>query len=94
MLTSTFSLKVKQVSNTEPEEKRSLLSHASDNVPAPGDKAPAAQSKWNVVLLFLAAILYDVAVGGAVEILGSFVMKAPLSWTATQVTLFSLDSYT
>lgn len=86
-----FSLKVKQVSNKEPEEKHHLLSHTSDNVPAPVDNAPAGKNKVNVVLLFLAAILYDFAVGGAVEILGSFVMKAPLSWTATQVTFFSLD---
>uniref|UniRef100_A0A096LUZ3 Solute carrier family 46 member 2 n=1 Tax=Poecilia formosa TaxID=48698 RepID=A0A096LUZ3_POEFO len=39
----------------------------------------------NVVLLFAAAFLYDFAVGGAIEVLGSFVLKSPLSWTATQV---------
>ncbi|XP_018587131.2 thymic stromal cotransporter homolog [Scleropages formosus] len=36
-------------------------------------------------LLFLSAILYDVAVAGGMEMLISFVMKAPLSWDATQV---------
>uniref|UniRef100_A0A3Q0T907 Solute carrier family 46 member 2 n=1 Tax=Amphilophus citrinellus TaxID=61819 RepID=A0A3Q0T907_AMPCI len=39
----------------------------------------------NVALLFVAAILYDFAVGGAVEVLGAFVLKAPLSWDATLV---------
>lgn len=46
----------------------------------------------NVVLLFLAAILYDVAVGGAIEVLGSFVTKDPLSWGAIQVTRLSVLS--
>lgn len=74
------------MSNKEPEENSHLLSHTPDN-------APAGKNMANVVLLFLAAILYDFAVGGAVEILGSFVMKAPLSWTATQVTCPSLDLF-
>ncbi|XP_042372336.1 thymic stromal cotransporter homolog, partial [Plectropomus leopardus] len=39
----------------------------------------------NVALLFVAAILYVSAEVGAVEILAVFVLKAPLSWNATQV---------
>ncbi|KAM6975408.1 solute carrier family 46 member 2 [Tautogolabrus adspersus] len=39
----------------------------------------------NVALLFGAAVLYLSAVGGAIEILGIFVLKEPLNWTATQV---------
>ncbi len=52
--------------------------------------APAAINTMNVLLLFAAAMLYDSAVGGAIEILGIFVMKEPLSWSATQVTLCSV----
>ncbi|MBN3295531.1 TSCOT protein, partial [Amia calva] len=39
----------------------------------------------NIILLFAAAILYDISVGGALEILTSFVMKEPLSWGAAKV---------
>uniref|UniRef100_A0A3Q0T6Y0 Solute carrier family 46 member 2 n=1 Tax=Amphilophus citrinellus TaxID=61819 RepID=A0A3Q0T6Y0_AMPCI len=76
-------LKVKGVSNREPEEKHHLLSHASTNTPVV--EAPIGINKVNVALLFVAAILYDFAVGGAVEVLGAFVLKAPLSWDATLV---------
>ncbi|MBN3326334.1 TSCOT protein, partial [Atractosteus spatula] len=41
--------------------------------------------KTNIVLLFVSALLYDVSVGGAMEILISFVMKAPLEWGAKEV---------
>uniref|UniRef100_A0A3Q4BZL8 Uncharacterized protein n=1 Tax=Mola mola TaxID=94237 RepID=A0A3Q4BZL8_MOLML len=54
------------------------------DVDAP-EEVPAKINMPNVVLLFVAAILYNSAVGGAVELLGVFVMKEPLSWTATQV---------
>lgn len=76
-------LKVKGVSNGEPKEDRHLLLHASTN--APVVEAPVEINRVNVALLFVAAILYDFAVGGAIEVLGAFVLKAPLSWNATLV---------
>lgn len=79
---------MKQVSNKEPEDDGHLLSHASVDAPAadaPAVDAPAGKNMVNIVLLFAAAMLYNFAVGGAVEILGVFVMKAPLSWNTTQV---------
>lgn len=85
----SFSFKVKQVSSKEPEENCHLSSPTSENAYTPVTKAPAETNVLNVALLFAAAVLYDFAVGGAVEILGPFVMKAPLSWSATQVTSFS-----
>lgn len=45
-------------------------------------------NKANVVLLFLAAMLYVASVGGAMEVLAVYVIKEPLSWSATQVTFF------
>ncbi|XP_028972834.1 thymic stromal cotransporter homolog [Esox lucius] len=39
----------------------------------------------NIILLFASGILYDVAVGGGMEILVTFEMKEPLNWSATQV---------
>ncbi|KAF7701358.1 thymic stromal cotransporter homolog [Silurus meridionalis] len=44
-----------------------------------------AGDRGNIVLLFAAGILYDVAVTGGVEILSIYVLVNPLSWTATQV---------
>eukprot|EP00064_Thunnus_orientalis_P008034 superscaffoldBa00000930_g8056 len=76
-----YLLKVKQVSR-EAEDNCHLLSQASSNVPA---EAPVVKNMVNVVLLLVAAILYGTSVGGAVEVLGSFVMKEPLSWNAMQV---------
>ncbi|XP_036832447.1 thymic stromal cotransporter homolog [Oncorhynchus mykiss] len=39
----------------------------------------------NILLLFAGGILFDVAVGGGMEILVTFEMKEPLNWNATQV---------
>ncbi|TDH01899.1 hypothetical protein EPR50_G00167500 [Perca flavescens] len=82
LIHSIFLLKVKQVPNTEPEDNCHLIPPASSEAPA---EAPLGKNMVNVVLLFAAAILYNSAVGGAIEILGSFVLKEPLNWSATQV---------
>ncbi|KAM7369200.1 hypothetical protein PAMP_013492 [Pampus punctatissimus] len=81
LLHSIILLQVKQVSR-ETEDNGHLLSHASDDIPVEGN---VGKNMVNVVLLFAAAILYGSSVGGAIEILGSFVLKEPLSWNATQV---------
>ncbi|XP_038590682.1 thymic stromal cotransporter homolog [Micropterus salmoides] len=82
LIHSIVMLQVKQVPNREPEENRHLLYHTSRNDAV---EVPAGINLLNVALLFAAAVLYDVAVGGAIEILGVFVLKQPLSWSATQV---------
>lgn len=76
------------MSRVDQEENYHLLSHASRN--AYVSQSVAEINKVNVGLLFAAAFLYDFAVGGAVEILGSFELKSPLSWTATQVPICAL----
>ncbi|KAG9263480.1 hypothetical protein AMEX_G23522 [Astyanax mexicanus] len=43
------------------------------------------QDKMIIALLFLSGILYDVAVGGGVEMLSIYVLKPPLAWSATEV---------
>uniref|UniRef100_A0A8C9X7E9 Solute carrier family 46 member 2 n=1 Tax=Sander lucioperca TaxID=283035 RepID=A0A8C9X7E9_SANLU len=73
---------VKQVPNTEPEDNCHLIPPAYSEAPA---EAPLGKDMVNVVLLFAAAMLYNSAVGGAIDILGSFVVKEPLNWSATQV---------
>lgn len=75
---------VKKSPTDVPEEGRPLLSPTSHD-------APARINKVNVLLLLLAAMFYDAAVSGAVDILGVFVVKAPLSWTAAQVRPFDFD---
>ncbi|XP_023263022.1 thymic stromal cotransporter homolog [Seriola lalandi dorsalis] len=83
LIFSIVLLQVKQVYNNEPDENCHALSQTSDD--AAVVEFPAGINVVNVVLLFLAAILYNFAVGGAIEILGVFVLKEPLSWSATQV---------
>ncbi|XP_005729300.1 thymic stromal cotransporter homolog [Pundamilia nyererei] len=83
LLHSIFLLQVKGVSDGEPEENRHLLLRASTNSSVV--EAPVEINRVNVALLFVAAILYDFAVGGAIEVLGAFVLRAPLSWNATLV---------
>ncbi|XP_061589432.1 solute carrier family 46 member 2 [Cololabis saira] len=75
-------LQVKHVSSEEPEEK-SLLPPTSSNATAV--EASVSTNLVNIVLLFVAAFLYDFAVGGAIGMLGPFTLKAPLSWSPTQV---------
>ncbi|CAN9504847.1 unnamed protein product [Ophioblennius macclurei] len=87
LLLAAFLLQVKEVRQvtSEPEEGNRLLSPASDEATAAMEVPAVGVNKVNVALLFVAAFLYDFGVGGAVEILGAFVLKEPLSWTATQV---------
>ncbi|XP_077354748.1 solute carrier family 46 member 2 [Festucalex cinctus] len=81
LIHATVLLQVKQVSS-EPEESSTLLPHSSNSVPA---ERSTRMNMVNVALLFSAAILYGSSVGGAVEILGIFVIKQPLHWNAAQV---------
>uniref|UniRef100_H3D6R0 Solute carrier family 46 member 2 n=1 Tax=Tetraodon nigroviridis TaxID=99883 RepID=H3D6R0_TETNG len=69
---------VKKSPTEVPEEGSRLL-------PPTSHDAPARSNKVNVLLLLLAAMFYDAAVSGAVDILGVFVVKEPLSWSAAQV---------
>ncbi|KAM9794651.1 solute carrier family 46 member 2 isoform X1 [Syngnathus typhle] len=73
-------LQVRQVSS-EQEESSPLLPH-SDNGPP---EMLTRKNTVNVILLFSAAILYGSSVGGAIEILGIFVIKEPLHWNVNQV---------
>ncbi|XP_070707106.1 solute carrier family 46 member 2 [Pempheris klunzingeri] len=82
LIHSIVLLQVKQIKQSEAEESPNLLGPFSRPAPV---EAPAEKNMVNMVLLFVAAILYVSAVGGGVEILAVFVLKEPLSWTAAQV---------
>ncbi|NXW38528.1 TSCOT protein, partial [Phaetusa simplex] len=42
-------------------------------------------SKLTIIMLFVAAILYDLAVVGAMNVLPLFLLREPLSWNAVQI---------
>ncbi|XP_006864725.1 PREDICTED: thymic stromal cotransporter homolog [Chrysochloris asiatica] len=50
--------------------------------PPPGKEKP---QKTIIVLLFMGAIIYDLAVVGTVDVMPLFVLRAPLSWNQVQV---------
>ncbi|KAM8872761.1 solute carrier family 46 member 2 [Synchiropus picturatus] len=74
-------LQVQQVSS-EPEETTALITNVSPDV---STETSTGKNLINVGLLMSAGILYNSAVGGAVEMLAIFVLKEPLSWDATMV---------
>ncbi|NXR38345.1 TSCOT protein, partial [Zosterops hypoxanthus] len=46
---------------------------------------PISPSKLIIILLFVAAILYDLAVVGAMNVLPLFLLREPLSWNAVEI---------
>ncbi|KFP41411.1 Thymic stromal cotransporter, partial [Chlamydotis macqueenii] len=46
---------------------------------------PVSPSKLIIIMLFVAAILYDLAVAGAMNILPLFLLRKPLSWNAVEI---------
>ncbi|XP_068609071.1 solute carrier family 46 member 2-like [Brachionichthys hirsutus] len=73
-------LQVKEIKQ-EPEE----ICPALSNDPGVRVEAPAGTNKVNMVLLFAAAVLYGTANYGSMDLQGTFVMKEPLNWNATQL---------
>ncbi|XP_053703163.1 thymic stromal cotransporter homolog [Synchiropus splendidus] len=71
-----------QRASSEPEETTALITNVSPDV---STETSTGKNLINVVLLMSAGILYNSAVGGAVEMLAIFVLKEPLSWDATMV---------
>ncbi|KAM3600391.1 uncharacterized protein V6R79_022695 [Siganus canaliculatus] len=75
-----------QIKKKEPSQEPEDESHPMAKASGRGNvETPTQRNLGNVVLLISAAVLYGSAVAGGVDILNVFVMKAPLSWTATQV---------
>ncbi|NXO57697.1 TSCOT protein, partial [Aramus guarauna] len=46
---------------------------------------PVSPSKLIIIMLFVAAILYDLAVVGAMNVLPLFLLREPLSWNAVEI---------
>ncbi|NXS91157.1 TSCOT protein, partial [Jacana jacana] len=47
--------------------------------------SPVSPSKFIIIMLFVAAILYDLAVVGAMSVLPLFLLREPLSWNAVEI---------
>lgn len=80
LLDAVLLLKVTDISSREGEEESYGLIP-----PTVQSEVPTERNLINVVLLVTAAVLYSSSVGGAVNVLGAFVLKEPLSWDAKQV---------
>lgn len=48
-------------------------------------QTPVTPSKLIIIMLFVAAILYDLAVVGAMNVLPLFLIREPLSWNAVEI---------
>ncbi|KAJ7335371.1 hypothetical protein JRQ81_013312 [Phrynocephalus forsythii] len=49
-------------------------------IPETRARAPAVASKLIIIMLFVGAIMYDITVTGAMDVLPLFLIKKPLSW--------------
>ncbi|NWR89347.1 TSCOT protein, partial [Furnarius figulus] len=59
---------------------------AESSQPSEGSSStPVSPSKLIIILLFVAAILYDFAVVGAMNVLPLFLLREPLSWNAVEI---------
>ncbi|NXK67247.1 TSCOT protein, partial [Sylvietta virens] len=59
---------------------------AESSQPSEGSiSTPISPSKLIIILLFVAAILYDLAVVGAMNVLPLFLLREPLSWNAVEI---------
>ncbi|NXG08936.1 TSCOT protein, partial [Sakesphorus luctuosus] len=59
---------------------------AGSSQPSEGSSStPVSPSRLTIILLFVAAILYDFAVAGAMNVLPLFLLKEPLSWNAVEI---------
>ncbi|NXM72163.1 TSCOT protein, partial [Serilophus lunatus] len=59
---------------------------AGSSQPSEGiSSTPVSPSKLTIILLFVAAILYDLAVVGAMNVLPLFLLREPLSWNAVEI---------
>ncbi|KAM6170255.1 solute carrier family 46 member 2 [Rhynchocyon petersi] len=68
-------------------DKQSVVGHT----PSPGKAKPP---KTIIALLFVGAILYDLAVVGTVDVMPLFVLREPLSWNQVQVGYGMAAGYT
>ncbi|NXU59083.1 TSCOT protein, partial [Turnix velox] len=71
------------------EEGGQLPAHketaGSSQLSESSSSSPVSPSKFTIAMLFVAAILYDLAVVGAMNVLPLFLLREPLSWNAIEI---------
>ncbi|NWH70038.1 TSCOT protein, partial [Piaya cayana] len=98
LLYSLFVLTVPKPAASYPAKGESAEKAASQRPANTGDAAtgssqaskdssssPVLPSKLIIIMLFLSAILYDLAVVGAMNVLPLFLLREPLSWHAVEI---------
>ncbi|XP_008494028.2 thymic stromal cotransporter homolog [Calypte anna] len=72
-----------EVANQLPAHKEA--SAESSKPSESSSSTPISPSKLIIIMLFVAAILYDLAVVGAMNVLPLFLLREPLSWNAVEI---------
>ncbi|KAM6187862.1 solute carrier family 46 member 2 [Sarcoramphus papa] len=100
LLYSIFVLTVPKPAVSSPAKAKSaeevtsqLPAHTGAGAAAAGSSQPSesssstlvSPSKLIIIMLFVAAILYDLAVVGAMNVLPLFLLREPLSWNAVEI---------
>ncbi|NXO80460.1 TSCOT protein, partial [Sitta europaea] len=94
LLYSIFVLEVSKPTDSCPAKAKSAevggqlpeAAVAGSSQPSEGSiSTPVSPSKLIIILLFVAAILYDLAVVGAMNVLPLFLLREPLSWNAMEI---------
>lgn len=75
----------KEVDSQIPAHTEAAAAGGSSQLSDCSSSTPVSPSKLTIVMLFVAAILYDLAVVGAMNVLPLFLLREPLSWNAVQI---------
>ncbi|XP_074022812.1 solute carrier family 46 member 2 [Numenius arquata] len=73
-----------EVGNQLPAHKEAPAA-GSSQASESSSSTPISPSKLIIIMLFVAAILYDLAVVGAMNVLPLFLLREPLSWNAVEI---------
>ncbi|NXL38044.1 TSCOT protein, partial [Glaucidium brasilianum] len=77
---------VKEVGSQLPAHTGAGAGAAGSSQPSErSSSTPVSPSKLTIITLFVAAILYDLAVVGAMNVLPLFLLREPLSWNAVEI---------
>ncbi|KAM6363261.1 solute carrier family 46 member 2 [Pluvialis apricaria] len=74
-----------EVGSQLPAHKEAAAAAGSSQPSESTTSTPVSPSKLIIIMLFVAAILYDLAVVGAMNVLPLFLLREPLSWNAVQI---------
>ncbi|NWI74781.1 TSCOT protein, partial [Dryoscopus gambensis] len=83
---ASFPAKAKSAEEVGGQLPEAAAAAAGSSQPSEGSiSTPVSPSKLIIILLFVAAVLYDLAVVGAMNVLPLFLLREPLSWNAVEI---------